>query len=126
MLTTVITLALLSQTPATLPPLADARHAAALAPAPLGRSTQADRIKARKAALTRQNLRREAMEAAAMRQAAIEQQKHYERMLPYLMEQQRQYLQRMSDIERNAALHKMADSMQMDSQTYQWQVWKQR
>lgn len=118
MFATVLTLALVGQAP----------PATETAPRPTiqRRLTQAERIRARKSARVAAGIAREQAEARAAAQQARDAQARYERMLPYLMEQQRQELSRMSAIERNAALNKIADAAQMDSQTYQWQVWKSR
>lgn len=103
--TTILAAALMMQSP---PP----------APRPY-RPPQADRIAAKKAALRRQNIQRERAEAMAAAQAAMEAQAEYERMLPYMLEQQRQMLQRQSDIERNAALNKIGDAAL-------WSSWRGR
>jgi hypothetical protein len=66
----------------------------------------------------------ERAEAEAQRRYAIEAQRQYERMLPYMLEQQRQQLERMSAMERNQALHRMAAAAESEAQTYQWRMWQ--
>lgn len=60
-----------------------------------------------------------ARERAAARAQAEQQAKadaEYRKMLPYLMQQQRMEMQRMSEIERNVALHRMAGAAEMQVQ----------
>ena len=80
----------------------------------------------RKAALSRNARYREAVAAEAQRRYAEAARRQYEKMLPYMMEQQRQMLQYQADASRNAALHRMAGAMQSQAETYKWEVWKSR
>jgi hypothetical protein len=80
----------------------------------------------RKARLRAQVARQERAQAEAMRQYQINAQRQYERMLPYMMEQQRQQMQRQSELERNQALHRMAAAAEYEAQYYAWWVSKQR
>jgi hypothetical protein len=64
--------------------------------------------KARLDAAWRRRVEAERHEADEAAKAQAEYEKEYRRMLPYLLEQQRQYLQRLSDVERNEALDRMA------------------
>ena len=80
----------------------------------------------RKARLRAQVAAQERAQAEAYRRYQIEAQRQYERMLPYMMEQQRQYLQRMSEYERNQALHRMAAAAESEAQTLQWYLMRQR
>jgi hypothetical protein len=100
----IVAAALMGQAPA-----AKAEKPAAAAarrkPAP-----RANSLKARRAAFWRQveleGRRRDAEKAKAQ----AEYEKRYKEMLPYLMEEQRQYLNRLSAMERNAALMRMAEA----------------
>jgi hypothetical protein len=60
---------------------------------------------------------RAAAQARADAAAQAQAQADYRAMLPFLMEQQRQQLQRMSDIERNQALHRLATAAEYEAQT---------
>ena len=83
-------------------------------------------LKAKKNAMVAAGKARERNEASSAAIAAREQQALYERMLPFMLEQQRQQLERMSAMERNNALQRMARAAEADAATYQWQVWKSR
>jgi hypothetical protein len=93
------------------------------APMPPARMTQRERIAAKKAALRRQNAMRERGEYLAELKAQKDAQAAYERALPFMLEAQRQAIQRQGDIERNAALHRMAGAAEAEAQTYQWDVY---
>jgi hypothetical protein len=80
----------------------------------------------RKAALRRQVAAHEREDAIAQRQAAIAAQQQYERMLPYMLENQRQQLNRMSAMERNATLQRMADAAEKEAQAFQWYLMQRR
>jgi type III secretory pathway component EscV len=68
--------------------------------------------KAKKAtAYTASIQRAEAERQASLRQAEADQ-KQYEKMLPYMLENQRQQLAAMAAAERNAALQRMASAME--------------
>ena len=119
MFSTILALALTSQSP----PAPKANPAAAMKAAFPDIPTY---TLSRKERLRLQVRLQERAEAEAQRRYAIEAQRQYQRMLPYLMEQQRQQLQRMSEYERNVALHRLAAAAEQDAMTYQWQVWKMR
>jgi hypothetical protein len=97
---------------------------AILALAMCGQASGAPQSYADRKAVQRQRIAAmEQREAAAQQQYQIEQRRQYERMLPYMLEQQRQMLQRQSEYERNVALHRMAAAAESDAATYQWQMW---
>ena len=122
MFASILALALVGQTP---PATETAPRPPATRPA-ARRMTQAERIKAKKSARVAAGIAREREEARAAAQQARENQALYERMLPYMLEDQRQQLDRMSAIERNRAVQQMANAVSQDAATYQWQVWKSR
>ena len=62
--------------------------------------------------------RREAISATIEAQAAQARAAQAERMLPYQLEAQRQMLQRQSELERNAAYHRMAGALERLSGYY--------
>ena len=64
--------------------------------------------RAKKSARYAATLDREYREAVAAEKAAEQAKKEYKEMLPYMLENQRQMLQRQSDRERNAALNRLA------------------
>jgi hypothetical protein len=109
--TTILTLALMTQAPApkverpTQPPQ---------------RMTQRERIAAKKAALRRQNAMREQAEYVAAQREQARAAAEYKAMLPFMLEQQRQAIQRQGDIERNQALERLARAAESEAQTYQW------
>jgi hypothetical protein len=84
---------------------------------------------AREAAARQERARIAKVQAEAQQKA----QDNYKAMLPYMMEQQRQELERMSAIERNQALHRMAAAAESEADTYarrtqafQWYLMQQR
>ena len=64
--------------------------------------------KSKKSARYAATLDREYREAVAAEKAAEAAKKEYKEMLPYMLENQRQQLQRQTDRERNAALNRLA------------------
>jgi hypothetical protein len=81
-------------------------------PAPPGAKDLIAKRKAKKTAAYARTLDREAKEAIAAARAARDYEKMYKEMLPYMLEDQRQQLERMSAAERNAALQRMAGAME--------------
>jgi hypothetical protein len=95
--------------------LAAAPPAPAAADPPSAGSSLAAKRRAKKQAAYAARLSREAREAIAAAAAAKDYEKMYKEMLPYMLENQRQMLERMSAAERNAALQRMAGAMERAS-----------
>jgi hypothetical protein len=84
---------------------------------------------AREAAARERRARAAEAEAAAQKKAEAD----YRAMLPFMLEAQRQQMERMSQMERNAALHRMAAAAEYEAQTnkqradtLQWYLMQQR
>lgn len=83
------------------------------------RPTQKERIAARKAALRRQNAMREQAEYVAAQREQARAAAEYRAMLPFMLEQQRQAIQRQGDWERNQALDRIAGAAESEARTYE-------
>jgi hypothetical protein len=66
---------------------------------------------------------REEAEARAAYAAELKAEAEYKAALPYLMENQRQMLERQSAMERNAALHRMASASERLSEAVLWDAY---
>jgi len=82
--------------------------------------------KALKSARTRSGRLREAQWAKEEAEAIAKAEKDYKAALPYLLEAQRQQLDRLSAMERNQALQKMAAANDKIATAIQWQAWRGR
>ena len=103
--------------------------AAGAGPAAAGRAAKAAEVdfnngarRRRQDAAWRQRVLAERRQAAEQAKAQVEYEKRYREMLPYMLEEQRQYLDRLSAIERNAALANMADAQQRQAGAMQSQA----
>lgn len=83
------------------------------------------RQKERRSARFRSGRQREAEMAEEARAAAAKAEADFKAALPFLLENQRQQLQRMSAVERNAALMKMADADKRIADAIQYRVFVQ-
>ena len=106
MFTAIIALALVAQTPAPAPrPQAQAEKQSEYQ---AGLKAQVAKKRARRTAENVARANRDRAQAAAEYKAQIKAQAEYKAALPFLLEAQRQQLARLSAMERNAALHRMA------------------
>jgi hypothetical protein len=139
MLSTILTLALISQTPAppTRGPLtpaqlkavadgirarsADPKNRAKIAKQKAEEKARRDEFwrQYQASAPQREAARRERLAQEAKAQAAAQKKAEddYRKMLPFMLEAQRQQLERMSAMERNAALQRMAGAAEYQAQT---------
>jgi hypothetical protein len=121
---TILALALTSQAPQA--PTMDAEPAA---PAPARARETARGARApyrsaaeRKAILRRQVAEQERRDAIAAQRYQAEARAQYERMLPYMLENQRQAYNRMSQLERNAIAQQNADTYRQSMMWLQWEA----
>jgi|GEM_PF-6684886 len=128
MFTTIITLALLAQAPAASPQPQVQRHESEYQRG-IRELVAKHRAQRKAKSAARAARARDEVKARAIAQDQAD--REYIAMRPYLLEAQRQQLERVSAIERNAALDRMAaaqaaqaEAAQRAAQAYEWQVWK--
>ena len=111
-----LAMALTGQQPAPAGQVATKAKAAAKAKASPGRDEGAAKLiakrRGKKSAAYAARLDREAREAQEEAAALAEAKKEYKEMLPAMLENQRQMLQRQTDMERNQVLNRMAGAME--------------
>ena len=82
-----------------------------------------EKRKAKKSAAYARRLDGEAKQAVAEQKALEAARKEYKEMLPYMLEQQRQMLERQSAAERNAALDRMARAAESQASSASAATW---